>query len=163
MCAGHVQLFATVDHQAPLSMGPFRQENWCQLPCLPREDLPNPGIEPALSAFQTDYSWAPGGAQKWESYVNKFLLLPPSFQCPESQSVTHCHPLELSLSPAMPLLSWYAWVQSATKWSPAWPWTLAGSPLHCLTSLSWPGLCWAGFHLQNCCVITFSFAPGSPF
>ena len=72
-------------------MGSFRQENWCQLPCLPREDLPNAGIEPALSAFQTDYSWAPGGAQKWENYVNKFLLLPPSFQC----RVTICY----SLSP----------------------------------------------------------------
>ena len=34
-------------HQAPLSMGFSKQEYWSGLPCLPPEDLPNPGIEPA--------------------------------------------------------------------------------------------------------------------
>ena len=45
-----VQLFATswtVAHQAPLSMGVFRQEYWSGLPCLPPGDLPHPGIKPA--------------------------------------------------------------------------------------------------------------------
>ena len=45
----HVQLFATlwtVDHQACLSMGFFRQEYWHGLPCCPPGDLPNPGTEP---------------------------------------------------------------------------------------------------------------------
>ena len=39
----HVQLFVTlwtVAHQAPLSMGPFRQEYWSGLPCPPPRDFP---------------------------------------------------------------------------------------------------------------------------
>ena len=46
----HVRLFATpgtVAHQAPLSMGFSRQEDWSGLPCPPPPgDLPNPGMEP---------------------------------------------------------------------------------------------------------------------
>ena len=45
----HIQLFATlrtVAHQAPLSMGFFRQEYWSVLPYPPLGDLPNPGIKP---------------------------------------------------------------------------------------------------------------------
>ena len=50
MCCvlSRVQLFATlwsVDHQAPLSMGFFRQEYWNGLPCPPPGDLPDSGIE----------------------------------------------------------------------------------------------------------------------
>ena len=33
-------------HQAPLSMGFFRQEYWSGLPCPPPEDLPDPQIKP---------------------------------------------------------------------------------------------------------------------
>ena len=47
---GHVRFFETqwtVAHQAPLSMGFFRQEYWSRLPYSPLEDLPDPGIEPA--------------------------------------------------------------------------------------------------------------------
>ena len=43
------RLFATpwtAAHQAPLSMGFFRQEHWSGLPCPPPGDLPNPGMEP---------------------------------------------------------------------------------------------------------------------
>ena len=36
----------TVAHQAPLSMGFFRQEYWNGLPCPPPGDLPNLGTEP---------------------------------------------------------------------------------------------------------------------
>ena len=36
----------SVAHQAPLSMGFFRQEYCSGLPCPPPGDLPNPGIEP---------------------------------------------------------------------------------------------------------------------
>ena len=39
----------TVARQAPLSMGFFRQEYWCGLPCPPPGDLPDPGIEPCIS------------------------------------------------------------------------------------------------------------------
>ena len=54
-CFSHVSLFATlwtVARQASPSMGFSRQEFWSGLPCPPRGDLPNPGIElmsPALS------------------------------------------------------------------------------------------------------------------
>ena len=44
-----VQFFVTpwtVARQAPLSMGFSRQEYWSGVPCLPPEDLPNPGVEP---------------------------------------------------------------------------------------------------------------------
>ena len=37
---------ATVAHQAPLSMGFSRQENWSGLIFPTPGDLPNPGIEP---------------------------------------------------------------------------------------------------------------------
>ena len=53
----HVQLFATprtVAHQAPLSMGIFRQEYWSGLPFSAPGDLPDPGIEPRSPTLQAD-------------------------------------------------------------------------------------------------------------
>ena len=44
-----VQLFVTLwtlAQPAPLSMGFCGQEYWSGLPCLPPEDLPDPGIKP---------------------------------------------------------------------------------------------------------------------
>ena len=54
-----VWLFAIpwiVVHQAPLSMGFFRQEEcpWHGLPCPPPGDLLHPGIEPRSPTLQTD-------------------------------------------------------------------------------------------------------------
>ena len=50
-----VQLFATLrTHQAPLSMGFFRQEYWSGLPFLSAGDLPDPGIERWSPALQAD-------------------------------------------------------------------------------------------------------------
>ena len=49
-CFSCVQVCATVRtaaHQAPLSMGFSRQENWSGLLCPPPESLPNPRIQPA--------------------------------------------------------------------------------------------------------------------
>ena len=49
-CFCHVQLSGTLwtsAHQAPLSLGFFRQEYWSGLPCPPPGDLPDLGIEPA--------------------------------------------------------------------------------------------------------------------
>ena len=46
----HVQLFAivwTIAHQAPLSMGFFRQECWSGLPFPTPGDRPGPGIKPS--------------------------------------------------------------------------------------------------------------------
>ena len=44
----------TVAHQAPLSMGLFRQQYWHVLPLPSPGDLPNPGIEPISPALQAD-------------------------------------------------------------------------------------------------------------
>ena len=43
----HFSTLWTVAHQAPLSMGFFRQEHWSGLPLLTPGDLPDQGIEPA--------------------------------------------------------------------------------------------------------------------
>ena len=46
-----VRLFVTLwttAHQAPLSMGFYRQEHWSGLPCPPPGDLPDPGIKLAF-------------------------------------------------------------------------------------------------------------------
>ena len=64
----HVQLFVTlwtIAHQAPLSMGFFRQEYWSGLPWPPPRNHPNPGTEPksimspALAGrfFTTSSTW----------------------------------------------------------------------------------------------------------
>ena len=44
----------TVDCQAPLSMGFFRQEYWSGLPLPSPGDLPDPGIESGPPALQAD-------------------------------------------------------------------------------------------------------------
>ena len=43
-----------VAHQAPLSMGFSRQEDWSGLPCPPPGYLPDPGIEPGSPALLAD-------------------------------------------------------------------------------------------------------------
>ena len=53
----HVGLFASpwsVAHQAPPSMGFFRQEFWSGLPFPSPGDLPDPGIEPRSPALRAD-------------------------------------------------------------------------------------------------------------
>ena len=47
----------TVAHQAPLSVGFFRQEYWCGLPCPCPGDLPDPGIEPISLMSPCIGSW----------------------------------------------------------------------------------------------------------
>ena len=54
-----VLLFATswaVAHQAPLSMGFFRQEYWHGLSFPPPADLPNPGIEISFCCYSSPRS-----------------------------------------------------------------------------------------------------------
>ena len=56
-CFSHVRLFLTLwieGHQAPLSMGFFRQEYWSGLPSPPAGDLPDPGIKTMSPALQVD-------------------------------------------------------------------------------------------------------------
>ena len=47
VCCLFVTLW-TVAHQAPLSMGFSKQEDWSGLLCPSPGDLPNPGTEPAF-------------------------------------------------------------------------------------------------------------------
>ena len=74
----HVQLFATlrtVNRQAPLSMGFFRQEYWSGLPCPPPGDHPDSGIEPMSLVSPA----LPGGfsitSATWEFCAMNFILL----------------------------------------------------------------------------------------
>ena len=68
----HVQLFVilwTGAYHAPSSMGFSRQEYWSGLPCLPLEDLPDPGTEPGSPTLQVDsLPSAPPGKPKYERY-----------------------------------------------------------------------------------------------
>ena len=60
MCAKSLQLCPTlwdpwtVAHQAPLSKGFSRQENWSGMPCLLQGYHPNRGTEPKSPALQAD-------------------------------------------------------------------------------------------------------------
>ena len=51
LCPTLLRLSWTVAHQAPLSMGFSRQENWSGLPFPSPGDLPDPGIEPVSPAL----------------------------------------------------------------------------------------------------------------
>ena len=50
------QRYLYITHQAPLSMGFFRQEYWSGLLCPLPMDLPDPGTEAATPASQADSS-----------------------------------------------------------------------------------------------------------
>ena len=81
-----VQLFATpwtVAHQAPLSMGFCRQEDWSGLPFSSPGDLPNPGIKPGSPTLQADTfpSEPPGKTKNSHSEV----------------ALTLCDPMDCSL------------------------------------------------------------------
>ena len=70
-----VQLFViawTVACQAPLTMEFSRQEYWSGLPCPPKGDLPNPGIEPRFPTLQEDSlpTELPGAANKHSKPVH---------------------------------------------------------------------------------------------
>ena len=84
----------TIACQTPLSLGFFRQEYWCGLPCPAPADLPNPGIKPtslkssvlAGMFFTTSTTWealyykleSPKNSGCWLS----ILSLPESTLCP---------------------------------------------------------------------------------
>ena len=80
-----VQLFATpwtAAFQAPLSMGFSRQEYWSGLPFPPPGDLPDPGIELALSEspalagrfFTTEPPGKPCVCISLSSYINSWIF-----------------------------------------------------------------------------------------
>ena len=87
----HSQLFATlwtIAHQAPLSMGFFRQEYLSRLPCPPPGNFPDPGIEPACLRspaptgrfFTTSTTWEVWILLYWVSYWQVYCL-PPRRNC----------------------------------------------------------------------------------
>ena len=113
-------LFVTpwsVAHQAPLSMGFFKQEYWSGFPCPPPEEIPNPVIEPetltspALEGrvFITSATWKAAAAAAAKSLQS----------CP-----TLCDPIDGSPpgspSPGILQARTLEWV--AISFSNAWKW-----------------------------------------
>ena len=82
-CVQFCPILWTVAHQAPLSMGFYRQEYWSGSPCPPPGDLPNPGIEPvslmspALAGgfFTTSATWGALQTHKDGEIGSKDMLL----------------------------------------------------------------------------------------
>ena len=72
-----VRLFLTlwtVAHQAPLSVGFFRQKYWSRLLCPPPGNLPNPGIKSKSPALQVDfYHLNPQGSPGRQICYNKLI------------------------------------------------------------------------------------------
>ena len=75
--SSRVQLFATpwmVAHQAPLSMGFFRQKYWSRLPIPSPGDLPDPRIEPASPSLASGFfTNVPLGKPMW--YMSAFIYM----------------------------------------------------------------------------------------
>ena len=105
----------TVAHQAPLSVGISRQDDWRGLPFLPPGDLPHPRIKstslasPALAgAFSTtsatsvqfSRSVVSDSASPWTAAHQAFL----SIQLPKLAQ-THVHRVGDAFQPSQPLLS----------------------------------------------------------
>ena len=79
-CFSQVQLSVTLwtgGHKALLAKGFSKQQYWSGLPCPPRGDLPNPGIEPVVLALLVD-----------------------------SLRLSHLGRTRVGLHPAKPMLSW---------------------------------------------------------
>ena len=90
-----VRLFVTlwtVAHQAPLSMGLFKQECWSGLLCPPPGDLPNPGTEPtspaALALQVSSLLLSLRGSPYFTQNSVYKLMLPSQFVPPSPFSLT---------------------------------------------------------------------------
>ena len=126
ICFSHVWLFGTlwtVAHQAPLSMGFSRQENWSGLPYSPPGDLSNQGIKPMSVTSPT---WAGGfftSSATWEGPLFLFNInwIVPS-QPKWKMYWTHCVPLHVCVLSRVWLF--------VTPWTVAWtvlcPWDFPG-------------------------------------
>ena len=88
-CFSHVQFCAipwTTAHQAPLSMGFYRQEYWSGLSWPSPGDLPNPGIEPVSLMLHWQTGSLPLAPPRKPLLVGWHILIPPrarSFQTKE--------------------------------------------------------------------------------
>ena len=85
----------TVAHQAPLSMGFSRQEDWSGLPFASPGALPNPGIEPRSCALHMVSCIAGRFFTEWATSSVQFSLVNQS--CP-----TLCDPMDHSM-PGFPI------------------------------------------------------------
>ena len=77
-CFSRIWLFVTlwtVAHQAPLSMGFFRQEDWSGLPGPPPGDLPKPGIEPESPMSPTLVGGFFTTSAAWEACITPITRL----------------------------------------------------------------------------------------
>ena len=100
----------TVAHQAPLSMGFYRQEYWSGSPCPPPGDLPDPGMEPASLMspalagrfFTTNTSWEAQISYMytyiWASSVAQTVKNLPERQETRIQSLGGEDPLETEMA-----------------------------------------------------------------
>ena len=72
----------TVAHQAPLSMGFFREEYWSGLPCPSLGDLPDPGVEPVSLKSPALTRGFFTTSTTWEAHVYIYpLFLDQPFIC----------------------------------------------------------------------------------
>ena len=67
----------TAAHQAPVSMGFSRQEDWSGLPFPSPGDLPNPGMEPGSPELQADSLPSEPPGKSWY-VVEKALHVVPA-------------------------------------------------------------------------------------
>ena len=84
----------TAAHQASLSMGFFRHEDWNGLPCPPPGDLPDPGIEPGSHWLQWDSlpSEPQGKPLEWSYHpimLSSFAWISNGYQPRGYKMVTH--------------------------------------------------------------------------
>ena len=110
----HVQLFARVAHQAPLSAGSSRQEYWSRFPCPSLGDFPNPGIKPE--------------SLKSPAFASKFFMLPwwlrdkrICLQCgrPRFDSWIREDPLEKGMAAYFSILAWRIPMDRGAWWATA--------------------------------------------
>ena len=94
----HVELWAAVARQAPLSMGFSRQEYWSELPSPIPGDFPNPRIEPASLV-----SPALAGRFFTTETPRKPLLLFACWCSVAQLCPTTCDPMDYSM-PGFPVL-----------------------------------------------------------
>ena len=138
--SSHVRLFVilwTVAWQAPLSMGPSRQEYWSELPCLPPDIFHTQGSNLCL----LQHSELAGGffttSTTWEAHL---ILVPSESSLPVCMSLSNVIPLLLSRDrdhfPTLFNLDWLCDLLLANrKW-----WTLPNSGVQVLRGLAAPAL-----------------------
>ena len=89
----------TAAHQASLSMGFSRQEDWSGLPCPPPGDLPNPGIKLRSPALQVDSLPSEPPGKPKNTGVASLSFLQEIFLTQESKrGLLHCRQIPYQLS-----------------------------------------------------------------